>query len=285
MAKPGRNGFQIVAQVSASLSAFAAAFSRKLWAYRFFLARSPLASPLPDSPMPAPNAESNADESNTVNAEFDIDEAFVRLRQAVRPFPKAAMFELAAQGYSSPFEQLVACMISIRTYDEVSLPASKRLLDQARTPAAMVQLSPAQIDQLIHDSTYHEPKSHQIWQIAERVVRDYGGELPCDPTVLQSFAGVGPKCAHLTLGVGCGLPYISVDVHVHRVTNRWGYVQTKTPEKTLAALEARLPQPYWVEINQLLVPFGKHICTGKAPKCSSCALQSLCPQVGVTTAG
>ncbi len=213
--------------------------------------------------------------------EFDIEQAIQRLRQAVQPYPKAAMFELAAQGYESLFEQLIACIISIRTYDEVSLPVAKRLFAGARTPADMVRLTPAEIDALIRDCTYHEAKAQQIWDIANAIIQEYGGELPCDLKVLLAFKGVGPKCAHLALGIGCGQPYISVDVHVHRVTNRWGYVSTRTPEKTLAALEAKLPQAYWVEINQLLVPFGKHICTGNLPKCSSCLLLDLCQQVGV----
>ncbi len=220
-------------------------------------------------------------EINPVKSPFDIDVAMQQLREAVRPFPRAAMFELAEQGYQSPFEQLIACIISIRTYDEVSLPVSRQLFERARTPAEMVQLTPAEIDHLIQASTYHETKATQIWQIADRIMREHEGVLPCQVEVLRSFAGVGPKCAHLTLGIGCGQPYISVDVHVHRVTNRWSYVQTRTPEKTLVALEAKLPQAYWVEINQLLVPFGKHVCTGNLPKCSDCSLLSMCPQVGV----
>ncbi len=83
------------------------------------------------------------------------------------------------------------------------------------------------------------------------------------------------------LGIACGIPSISVDVHVHRVTNRWGYVATRTPEQTMAALEKVLPQPYWIEINRLLVPFGKHICTGHWPRCSTCPLLEMCAQVGV----
>ncbi|HEY9638932.1 MAG TPA: endonuclease III [Coleofasciculaceae cyanobacterium] len=213
---------------------------------------------------------------------FDIDRIIQKIREAVRPFPKAAMFELADQGYQSPFQQLIACIISIRTYDEVSLPTSRRLLDRASTPKQMIQLTPAEIDELIQDCTYHEPKSQQIWTIADRIVKEHNGVLPCDLEVLLSFAGVGPKCAHLTLGIACDQPYISVDTHVHRVTNRWGYVQTRTPEKTLAALEKQLPSVYWIEINQLLVPFGKHICTGNLPHCSTCPLLDMCQQVGVT---
>lgn len=213
--------------------------------------------------------------------DFDIDFAIQQVREAVRPFPKAAMFELASQGYDSLFEQLIACIISIRTYDEVSLPAAKHLFERARTPTEMVRLTPTEIDERIHACTYHEPKSQQIWNIADQIMQKYDGVLPAEVDVLLSFSGVGLKCAHLALGVGCNQPYISVDVHVHRVTNRWGYVHTRTPEKTLAALESKLPQAYWVEINQLLVPFGKHICTGNLPKCSQCPVNSICQQVGV----
>ena len=139
-----------------------------------------------------------------------------------------------------------------------------------------------EIDALIGACTFHEPKARQIHEIAKRVMEEHGGELPCDLDVLLSFKGVGPKCAHLALGIACGQARISVDVHVHRVTNRWGYVAAPTPEKTTAALEAVLPRRYWVEINKLLVPFGKHVCTGVAPKCSTCPVLSMCRQVGVT---
>lgn len=213
---------------------------------------------------------------------FDIERAIPLLRQAVQPFPKAAMFALAEEGYTSLFEQLIACIISIRTKDETSLPVSRRLLQKARTPTAMRQLEVAEIEHLIRASTFADAKAQQIWDISDRVLRDWGGELPCEFETLVSFRGVGPKCANLALGIACGHPCISVDIHVHRVTNRWGYVQTKTPEKTLVALEAKLPQDYWIEINQLLVPFGKHICTGDRPACPHCPLLPMCQQVGVT---
>ena len=212
---------------------------------------------------------------------LNIDVVIQRLREAVRPFPKAAMFALAAEGYTSLFEQLIACIISIRTYDEVSLPVSRRLFERARTPAEIERLTPTEIEELIYASTYSERKAKQIKAIAERIGADYSGELPGDESLILSFKGVGPKCAHLALGIACNQPYISVDTHVHRVANRWGYVQTSTPEKTMAALEIKLPRHYWIEINELLVPFGKHICTGKLPRCSSCAVRSMCEQVGV----
>jgi endonuclease-3 len=212
---------------------------------------------------------------------FDINLAMRRIEAAVRPFRKAAMFQLFEEGFTSTFEQLAACIISIRTFDEVTVPTAQRLFARARTAAAVSQLTPKEIDTLIHACTFHERKAQQIHAIAHRTAEEFGGELPCDAEVLQTFAGVGPKCAHLVMGVACQEPFISVDIHVHRVTNRWGYVQAGTPEKTTLALEQKLPRRYWIEINRLLVPFGKHICTGRLPHCSTCPLLDMCQQVGV----
>jgi len=214
---------------------------------------------------------------------FDIEVAMPLLRKATAPYPKAALFELAAEGYSSVFEVLVACIVSIRTRDEQTLPIARRLFATARTPAAMLDLSVAEIDALIVPATYHETKAGTIREVARRAVAEHGGTLPGDYDTLVSLKGVGPKCASLTLGVACGEARIGVDVHVHRVVNRWGYVATTTPEKTMAALQEKLPRPYWVEINALLVPFGKHLCTGAKPRCSTCPLLDMCQQVGVTS--
>jgi endonuclease III len=218
-----------------------------------------------------------------VKQTFNIDQALHQIDTAVRPYPKAAMFELAEQGYSTPFEQLIACILSIRTRDEVSLVTARRLLDRARSPAELVKLTPAEIDRLITPTTFHARKAVQIQAIARAVIEQYGGELPCDEQVLLSFAGVGVKCAHLTLGISCSQLWISVDTHVHRITNRWGYISTSTPEGTMLDLEKKLPRRHWIEINRLLVPFGKHICTGRLPHCSTCPLLEMCQQVGVTT--
>jgi endonuclease-3 len=213
---------------------------------------------------------------------FDIGIAFERIEEAVRPWPKAALFQLAEEGYTSVFEQLLSCIISIRTYDEVTLPVSRKLFARARTPAEVAQLSWEELDALISPSTFHERKANQMLAIAREVEEKFGGTLPGDRDLLLSFAGVGPKCANLVLGVACGTPVISVDIHVHRVTGRWGYIAASTPEKTLLALEKKLPEQYWIDINRLLVPFGKHICTGTRPKCSTCPVLDMCRQVGVT---
>lgn len=212
---------------------------------------------------------------------FVISTVLQLIERAVAPFADAAMFALRDAGYPTPFQQLIGCIISIRTRDEVTLPAAIRLLERAPDAETVSRMEAAEIDELIHTVTFHTAKAHQIRDIAVRVTEEFGGDLPCDFNVLTSFRGVGPKCANLTLGVACGNQAISVDVHVQRVTNRWGYIDTETPEETRDALERKLPREYWIEINQLLVPFGKHICTGKLPRCSSCPVLQYCEQVGV----
>lgn len=215
---------------------------------------------------------------------FDIDRAIAGVRAAVKPFPPAAMFALHDEGYPSLFEMLVSCIISIRTRDEEMIVIARRLFQQARTPEAIAALEPEKLMELIHGTQFPGPKSKQIQEIARQAVAN-GGELPCEYERLLDLPGVGPKCANLALGIACGeeaAPHVGVDVHVHRVTNRWGYVSTATPEKTMAALEDVLPKRYKVEINKLLVPFGKHICTGVRPHCSKCPVLPMCRQVGVT---
>lgn len=214
---------------------------------------------------------------------FRIDAVLAEIRDAVRPFPPAALFQLADEGFTTAFEQLVACILSIRTRDEVMLPTARRLFACARSPAALAALPAEEIAALIRASTFHQAKAGQIRQLARRTQEEFGGALPCDGAVLQSFAGVGPKCANLVLGIACAQPAIGVDVHVWRVTNRWGYVAAKTPEDALRQLEAKLPQRFHVEINRLLVPFGKHVCTGTLPRCSRCPVLEYCRQVGVTS--
>lgn len=214
---------------------------------------------------------------------FDIDTVLRRIRKEVAGFKDAAMFDLRTRGFTTVFQQLVGCIISIRTRDEVSLPAAVRLLEKAPDAKSIAGLSEKQIDDLISTSTFHETKARQIRAIAVAAVEQFGGELPADSEVLMSFSGVGPKCANLALGVAAGQERISVDVHVGRVTVRWGYVKPGGADQVRRQLEAKLPRRYWIEINRLLVPFGKHICTGQMPKCSTCAVLEYCRQVGVTS--
>lgn len=199
-----------------------------------------------------------------------------RVREAVQPYPKPALFALADQGFKSPFEQLVACIISIRTRDEVTEPVTREFFRHARTPTEVSRLTLEEIDRLVRQSTFHETKVPQIRDIARRIVEEHGGVLPCDEAVLRSFRGVGPKCANLVLGIACGQPRIAVDTHVHRIVNRWGYVHTRTPEQTLTALEVKLPKRYWIELNRLLIPFSKFVCAGGRSKSPECPVHDLC---------
>jgi endonuclease-3 len=212
---------------------------------------------------------------------FELERGLKRIRQAVKPFPKAALQQLKDEGFASPFEQLVACIISVRTLEEVTVPTARRLFEKARRPADVLRLGRSGVERLIHSCAFNKVKAKTIFDAARRIEREFGGKLPCDEQVLLSLKGVGAKCANLVLGLACGTPRIAVDVHVHRITNRWGYVRASTPEKTLAALEARVPARHWTELNALLVPFGKHICTGRLPHCSTCPVRDMCEQVGV----
>jgi endonuclease III len=214
----------------------------------------------------------------------DIHEAMRIVTEAVRDMPKPSMFQLFDEGFSTPFEQLIACIISIRTLEETSLPVSRRLFAVARTPDQVAALPVPELEELITPATFPEPKAANIHAIAVRVRDEFGGALPCDGAVMQEFTGVGPKCANLALGIACGQPTIPVDIHVHRVINRWGYVHTKTPEQTLKALVPKLPMEYRPSINRLLLPFGKYICTGGTPRCLACPLIDICPKIGVAKA-
>jgi endonuclease-3 len=212
---------------------------------------------------------------------FNIPDMLQRIGVAVAPYPKAALFELYERGFTSLFEQLLACVISIRTLDETTIPVSLRLFNKARTPDELLKFSKEQVATLLHGSTFPGQKADTLLAIGRYAMEKGNGVLPADAASLTSIKGVGPKCAHLALGIACGHMAIGVDVHVHRVTNRWGYVETNTPEKTMAALEQQLPDSEWVNINRLLVPFGKHICTRQLPHCSTCPVLQYCRQVGV----
>lgn len=183
---------------------------------------------------------------------FEITSVFRKLRKAIEPFPKAAMFQLAEDGFGSPFEQLVACLISVRTRDEITVPTAKRLFSAAKTPADVAKLSVIRIEELIHGTSFRKVKAAHIRDIAVHTLQNYGGIMPCDEAVLRSFTGVGPKCAHLVLGIACGIPAISVDTHVHRVTNRWGFISASIPEHTMLDLEINCRKGFGLRLTACL---------------------------------
>ncbi len=214
-------------------------------------------------------------------ARFSLKKALNLLAEDIAPFPKAALFELAERGWNTTFQHVLACMISVRTLDEVTIPVAERLLTRAPTPDRFLQLTPDEVVELVQESTFARAKASHMLAIARIAWTQYEGVLPCDETVLLSLPGIGPKCANLVLGIVGGQAKIGVDIHVHRVMNRWGYVQTSSPERTLKVLEEKIPQKTWIEVNRLVMPFGKHICTGRRPHCKTCPLLPMCPQIGV----
>ena len=219
--------------------------------------------------------------ASTTPPEFPIDDVLDRIREAVAPFPPAVMFELADRGFSTLFHQIVACIVSIRTREEETLPICLNLFAQAPSAAALAAMPEAEIGRLIRPSTFHEQKAGRIREIARMAAVREGEEIECSRGEVLALPGVGPKCANLALGIACGQPLIAVDIHVHRVVNRWGYVRAGSPERTMEALGRVVPERRRVEVNRLLVPFGKHICTGARPKCSACPVRAECRRVGV----
>jgi endonuclease-3 len=182
----------------------------------------------------------------------------------------------------SPFRLLTACVISLRTKDEVTADASRRLFSIAPNPERLAELDVESIANAIYPAGFYNTKARQLKDIG-RILRDeYGGEVPTDESQLLALPGVGRKTANLVLGLGFDIPAICVDTHVHRISNRLGLVETKTPEQTERTLNEVLPRDLWVPINDLLVTFGQNRCHPTSPRCTDCPLDDLCPRIGVT---
>lgn len=183
--------------------------------------------------------------------------------------------------YRSPFHVLVSCIISLRTKDSVTAAAATRLFRHAATAEALAALHPDEIATLIYPAGFYRNKAAQLQMISRRLLDEYNGQVPDDLETLLTFKGVGRKTANLILTLGFGKPGICVDIHVHRITNRWGYVSCATPDQTELALRAKLPTEHWLAINDLLVSYGQHRCFPVNPACSSCRIASWCRRVGV----
>jgi endonuclease-3 len=213
---------------------------------------------------------------------FDIHAAISILREEYRSWKTPAV-TIVAQCDGSPYKVLVSCIISLRTRDDVTSQASMRLFERADTPAAMQSVPVDEVAGLIYPAGFYRNKAHQIVEISERLMGEYGGIVPDEIDELLKFKGVGRKTANLVVTLGFGKPGICVDTHVHRICNRWGYVSTKTPDQTEDALRIKLPAEYWIEINDLLVAFGQNHCYPLSPRCSVCRLAGICAKVGVGT--
>jgi endonuclease III len=186
-----------------------------------------------------------------------------------------------ARENSDPFRVLVATMISLRTKDAVTRLASDRLLAIAETPAKLAGIPESRIARLIYPAGFYRTKARSLRQAARILVAEHGGSVPRTMEELLALPGVGRKTANLVLNLGYGLPGICVDTHVHRVSNRTGWVKTRDPAGTEKALMEILPRRYWIGINELLVRFGQAVCTPISPHCSTCPITAWCARVGV----
>ncbi len=180
-----------------------------------------------------------------------------------------------------PFETLISCLLSLRTKDETTRGASERLFRLARAPRAMLRLSTRQIERTIYPVGFYRTKARTLHDVCRTLLGRFGGRVPETLDELLTIKGVGRKTANLVITLAFGKDGICVDTHVHRISNRWGYVRTKTPEQTEMALRQKLPRRYWQRYNDLLVSFGQHLCHPTSPWCSRCPLETLCPKRGV----
>jgi endonuclease-3 len=212
----------------------------------------------------------------------DIHEAIRLVRQEVRRWQEPVLGVVAKQSNRDPFLILISCLLSLRTKDKTTREASDRLFALAYTPTSILKLPLNKIEQAIYPVGFYRTKAKSIHQICHQLIDEYGGRVPDSIDELVTLPGVGRKTANLVVTVGFQKPGICVDVHVHRISNRWGYIKTKTPEESEQALRRKLPKEYWITYNDLLVPYGQNLCFPVSPLCSRCTLSGLCDRVGVT---
>lgn len=189
---------------------------------------------------------------------------------------------LTAVSSKSPFRVLVSTVLSLRTKDETTAEASRRLFAEADTPAGILGLGERRVRELIYPVGFYRVKAENIMGICRKLLDEYGGEVPDTVEELLRFRGVGRKTANLVVSLGYSKPAICVDIHVHRISNRWGFVDTETPLETETALRLRLPRRYWIEYNSLLVAMGQRVCRPVSPFCSRCPVSGYCPKKGVS---
>jgi endonuclease-3 len=214
------------------------------------------------------------------NMSFNIDAVMASLEVAVLDWHTPAV-TIISQRDGDPFKVLISCILSLRTKDTTTGPASLRLFSLADTPEKMLQLDPQTIEQAIYPVGFYRNKTAQIIEICHLLIGKYDGYVPESIEELLKFKGVGRKTANLVVTLGFGRPGICVDTHVHRICNHWGYVITKTPDETEARLREILPVQYWLRINDLLVTFGQNLCRPVSPFCSKCPVYGFCQRSNV----
>lgn len=211
---------------------------------------------------------------------FDIDDVMTRLAEAMQAY-ETPLVEQMSDGGETPFRILIATLLSLRTRDTQTAQVVPQLFALADTPATMVALPLDVLTSIIYPVGFYRTKATTIQRVCRVLLDEHGGIVPNDLDTLLTLPGVGRKTANLVLTRGFGLPGICVDTHVHRICNRWGYVQTKSPDETEQVLRAQLPPRYWIPINGLLVTLGQNICHPRSPRCSICAVATDCARIGV----
>ncbi len=211
-----------------------------------------------------------------------IDQIIKTLKKEVKQW-KEPIVGVVAHQTRDPFHVLISCLLSLRTKDETTASASERLFQLAATPQSMGQLGLSAIEKAIYPVGFYRTKARNIKAICKRLIQEYSGRVPDQIDELVKLPGVGRKTANLVVTLGYQKPGICVDTHVHRISNRWGYIKTKTPDKTEVSLRKKLPKNYWIIFNDLLVPYGQNLCRPISPFCSRCKISRLCKKVGVTT--
>lgn len=206
----------------------------------------------------------------------DIDKIVDYLKKANQP---KSDFVKLMDSFNNPYLVLIACILSLRTNDKTTYPATLRMLKLAKTPERMMHIDEKDLEKAIYPVGFYSNKAKQIIQLSKKLVESYNSEVPCDIDELCKFNGVGRKTANLVVSRGFNKPAICVDVHVHRIFNRIGYVKTSTPEETEMALRAKLPQKYWIDINTLVVTHGQNICKPQKPNCQICPIMEFCKKL------
>jgi len=204
-----------------------------------------------------------------------------RLRVAAPRWNTTALAAVADATARDPFRILIACLLSLRTRDETTAPAAARLFALGDTPEAMLRLSRRAIERAIFPVGFYHTKARVVHAVCHQLVERFAGRVPRDIDALLTLPGVGRKTANLVVTFAFTLPGICVDTHVHRISNRLGFVQTASPERTEMALRAKLPRRHWILLNDLLVAFGQNVCQPLSPRCSACPVAGLCHRVGV----
>lgn len=203
------------------------------------------------------------------------------VKKEIRQWKEPVIGIVARESHRDPFLILISCLLSLRTKDKTTNEASDRLFALAHTPATMLKLPLRKIERAIYPVGFYRTKAKSIHHICRRLLEVYGGRVPDSIDELLTLPGVGRKTANLVVTVGYEKPGICVDIHVHRISNRWGYINTKTPEASEEALRRKLPKQYWIKFNDLLVPYGQNLCQPVSPFCSRCKLTEFCDRVGV----